>query len=742
MNKIILIIIIVFFFIFLNLDKNEPFDNVCQIIQTNIKDQILKNNIDLIINLGLEKIAEIITKPFHIIEKIDMNITVEEYLISKNIDIKQIDNSIIFIKAICDNNCLMSALIEYEITKKTKMINVVQTFLLDCLYNNLICLTNDKKTIQNVIEQIIILILKPFVEICSTEKFIEYCEANYIQQQEQKNNIVKPESEQSLKKQVEHFSNEINNIVSEIKNNNTLKILDIESKVLPVISNSTKFTSIESLDKIITSFNSNSLGFEIEPYLKEQINLYKNKYNKDLNISIKSDFSNFIKLFIENIKELISIVLGEKQTTMSIDAQVKKFNAFRTIYYQMKYYYKLVSIYELISVNIKSNDEKIQAMLCCSKTGEKSCINFGDKKNPSAVIYGFNDYGYVKSSKCVANTPEAKTNVEEQNQIVDDILSTKYELWGKVARENKLIIYGFLTSIFKLHDIQIKLIDTTLGVVRKQLLVKKISVQEIMQVLPIKQNNIIEKFNITLNKPEYIYIINSIDKSKNIDEISNILYSNGFTKDQIVFNSNVLLDVAKSISKVVIYAKFLFAFHNYMNSSDTIIKIIGISKTNQTFNEILSSTKIMPRYYLLILEALIQTMQNSDIVIISKYDMNSIPLNVIKYTKSKPTDKTLNLCSIYSETLNKLRKDRTININEYNQLEEKINFYCNPDKIPIEKINSTNIPLNNTKGLNVIERKNQDYTTFNNDYNKARQNNISIVSDEILYNFIKNTYNT
>jgi hypothetical protein len=419
-----------------------------------------------------------------------------------------------------------------------------------------------------------------------------------------------------------------------------------------------------------------------------------------------------------------------------------KFNAFRTIYYQMKYYYKLVSLYELVNINVKTNDEKLQAILCCSKSGEKSCINFGNKKNPSAIIYGFDEYGYVKSSKCIANTPEGNINMEEQKKNVDDILSSKYELWGKVARENKIIIYGFLTNLFKLYDIQINLIDTTLGDVRKQILNNRISVQEILQVLPFKQNNTMDKFNATLTRPEYILIINSINKCKNNDEVGDILYNNGFTREQIVFNSNVFLDVAKTISIIIIYSKFLFSYYNYTNSSETIIKIIGISKTNQTFNEIFASTKIIPRYYFIILEAIIQSLHNSNIVIISKYDMNSVPLNVIKYTKSKPTDKTLNLCNSYLETLNKLRKDRTINLTEYNDLGEKINIYCKPEEISIEKINSSNIPLNDSKGIPILARKNQDYPTFNDEYNKARQNNVNIVSDEILYNFIKNTYNT
>jgi len=56
---------------------------------------------------------------------------------------------------------------------------------------------------------------------------------------------------------------------------------------------------------------------------------------------------------------------------------------------------------------------------------------------------------------------------------------------------------------------------------------------------------------------------------------------------------------------------------------------------------------------------------------------------------------------------------------------------------------SSNIPLSDTKGLNVLERSHPDYSSFAIEQDKVIQKNMKseIVSDNILYNFIKNTYN-
>jgi hypothetical protein len=768
MNKILLIVLLGIVIVILSTrDSCEPFENVCKELQTNTRVQILKYNETLINNENFSKNIDVIIDPFVNLKKIEPEITIEEYLVEKKIPVAQIDKAILLIKSIINNNCLMSALSEYDVSRKSLLKDIVQTFLLDNLRNSLICLISDKKVIELIVQQIILLIIKPYVEICSKEKFMEYCESNYTQTSEQQKDVipkvvsipVKSENGQSTNdkinvsniKQIEQFANELKKTAEEIKSG-TMTILDIESKMLPLVSNSPKFMSVESIDNIIKSFNSSSFGADVESYLKELMVIYKSNYNKDINISNKSDFSNFVLLLINEFKQLIDELLrnnickGDTYTCDEFEQLVNKFNGYKKIYYMLKHYYKIVAVYELINKDIKENDIKLQAMMCCTRQGEKSCHNFSkDINNPSAIIYGFNNYGYVNSVKCVKGTPEAIANVEEQKKTLDAILSSKYEMWKNISRENKAIINGSIINLFKIYGVNLKTIEGNLGDIRKNLrdISNKVSAQDLGKNIKVMESNIINK--IQVNNPEYISLLKTIDSSENIDSLKKILLKYGFTNEQIVLNSNVVLDVAKEIVKVIIFCVFLFVNfgYSYNKSPATIVKLMGIMKTKQSFNDIFAETNIVPRYFSLIQQAIMTSITNGKFAIIAKYDMNSIPLDVINYIKSKPTDQSLTLCSVYGLALEKFRKDRIINANEYISIDNKMYMYCNPDKIKLETVKSSNIPLSDSKGLNVLERSHSDYSSFVVEQNKVIQNNMKseIVSDNILYNFMKNTYN-
>ena len=180
--------------------------------------------------------------------------------------------------------------------------------------------------------------------------------------------------------------------------------------------------------------------------------------------------------------------------------------------------------------------------------------------------------------------------------------------------------------------------------------------------------------------------------------------------------------------------------YSYNKSPATIVKLMGIMKSKQTFNEIFAETNIVPRYFSLIQQAIMTAITNGKFAVVGKYDMNSVPLDVINYIQSKPTDQSLSLCSVYGLALDKFRKDRIINPTEYVSIDEKMYMYCNPDKIKLDKVTSSNIPISETKGLNVLERSHPDYPTFVVEHDKVIKNNMKsqIVSDNILYNFIKN----
>ncbi len=777
MNKILFIVLLCLVIIILfKYNTCEPFENVCKELQVNAKTQILKYNEGLISAGNFGKSIDIIIDPFVNLKKIESEITIEEYLVEKKIPVGDIDKAVLLIKSIINNNCLMSALSEYDVSRKTLLKDVVQTFLLDNLKNSLICLIPDKKVIELVVQQLGLLIIKPYVEICSTEKFKQYCEANYTQVQQEVSDIVdlqiisvnsetKSESKSETqdektnknkkmckvanKKQIEKFASELDKTAEEIKSG-TMKILDIESKMLPLVSNSPKFMGTESIEKIIKSFNQSSLGEDVQVYMKELMDEYRKKYNKDLNISIKADFSNFVLLLIDNFNLLIEDLRGdnlcedEEDDGDEIDNLVNKFNGYKKIYYMLKHYYKIVTVYELINSNVKESDEKLQAMLCCSRQGDNTCHNFStDIKNPSAIIYGFNDYGYVNSIKCIKGTPEAIANEEEQKKTLDEILSSKYEMWKNISRENKAIIYVSVINIFKIYGAQLSSIEGKLGDIRKNLkdISNKISISDFTKIVKVRESDIINKLNIS--SPDYLKAIELITKAENMETLSKILANYGFTKEQVVFNTNVLLNVAKEIAKVAIFSKFIFSNFYFSNSSQVIVKIMGIMKTKQSFNEIFAETNIVPRYFSLIQQAIMTGITNGKFAVIAKHDMNSIPNDVINYIQSKPIDQTLTLCNVYGLALDKFRKDRVIGVNDYLSMDEKMNIYCNPNKIKLDKLDSTSIPVSETKGLNVLERAHPNYPTFVVEHDKVVKNNMKseIVSDNILYNFIKNTYN-
>jgi hypothetical protein len=382
--------------------------------------------------------------------------------------------------------------------------------------------------------------------------------------------------------------------------------------------------------------------------------------------------------------------------------------------------------------------------MCCTKQGEKVCHNFSqDINNPTAIVYGFNDYGYVNTIKCIKDTPEARANETEQSKTLDELLSGKYELWKKLSRDNKLVIYGSIINLFKIYGVKLTTIDGKIGETRKKfgIISNKINISEVSKTISVKESDIVNKLKVS--SPDYKKALEQISKVENMEQLKKILSDYGFTNDQVVLNSNVILDVAKEISSIIIFAKFLFSNFSYSDSSNTIVKIMGIMSTKQTFGEIFSETNIIPRYYTLILQAILSSIQNGKFAVVGKYDMSSVPLNVINYIQSKPTDQSLSLCNVYSIALGKFRKDRVINAIEYVGLDEKMDLYCNPDKIKINNVDSNNIPLSESKGLNVLERTHDNYSKFYKEQADVAKKNMSseIISDNILYNFIKNTYN-
>ena len=840
MKKILLLLILcIIVFLFMNNQScsTENFTNICWSLQSSYRDDILNQNKKLITSLGLGDYINYIIEPFLKSELIDKKITLEKYLTNVKIPANKITSAINLINTILNNNCMISSLVEYAIKGTTPLIDIVATWYMDNLRNNMLCIINDKTVIDDLIKQLVFVIVSPKIELCNNDKFLKYCESshqNYLKEIAPKIQVITvpktetkvvaktetkvvaktetkvvpktetkvvPKTECGLvtrsgnctanynpvlcsdgkiysnsckaslagcsncssnkvvpkeakakatgvkvtvvnKKELEKFTQELDKTKKEIQTG-SMQILNMESKLLPFVSNSPKYMDVNSLSKYLQSFNVKSFGSSLEPNMIKLMSVFKTNNKKDFNIMDKKEFGKLVVILVDEIKLIINNIVDEDDFS-KLKPFINEFNNFQKIFYLLKHNYKLLLAYELIDNKIKRDDEKLQAQLCCTKSGEKSCFNFSaNPKNSSAIIYGFNELGYVNTIKCVKEDEDSKKLVKEQSMTIDELFSNKYASWKNLAKENKVKILASVVNLFSIYGIKLNKIDSKIYDLRKQMEENKnkITMSDLSLKIPIKPGNINEKF--VVNNNEFKKIVEQIKNADKIDKLHEIIKLLGFTNDQILFNTSVDLAYTKAITETLALIIEVFKNFEYDNNSLVVAKLFGIVRTQETFTQIMSKTSILPRYHQLVVDFILKTITNKKFAIVRSYTMNSIPETIIQYLNSKPSGKDLDLCNIYEEFLIQLRKDRLISNSDFNEYNQQNYFYCNPSKVKIQEITSAKIPINDKKGLAIVDRKHNSYNEFINEHKEIVKNNLksSVVSDNILFNLMKNTYN-
>ena len=544
------------------------------------------------------------------------------------------------------------------------------------------------------------------------------------------------------KKELEKFTQKLDETKKNIQKGST-QIFKIKSNPLPLISNSSKYMDIHSLSEHLQKFNSKSLGSTLEPSMIKLMSIYKRNNNKDFNILDKKEFGKIVVILVDDIKLTVNKIIDEDDFS-KLKPFVDEFNNLQKIFYLLKHNYKLLLAYELINNKIKKDDEKLQTQLCCSKTGEKSCFNFSaNPKNSSAILYGFNELGYVNSVKCIKEDESSKKLEKEQNMTIDDLFNEKYASWRNLTKENKSRIFANVINYLLIFGIKLNKIDDKIINIRKQLEENKnkITMSDIMvNKIPIELDEIIKQ---TMNNShDKNTMIEKIKKTDSIDKLNEIVMSLGYTKDHIMFNNNMDLLYAKNITEELF--KYIDTFKIFKSNDPIIIgKLFGIIKTNETFSQIMKTTNILPRYHYDLIESILKKIVDKKFAIVRPYTMNSLPGNTIHYLQSKPSGKDLNFCNVHEEFLLQLRKDRSITNDEFNKYLQQSYLYCNPNKVNITDIKSITIPINNKKGLAIIDRNHKSYDEFVKENKEIVKNKLvsKVVSDNILYNTIKNSYN-
>jgi len=754
MNKFLLISLICILLIVFVFNNTESFANTCTLVNTDLKKEIIKQNSELIKENDLTPYLDILLNPLINQQVFNDKITVQQYLTENKVPENKIKLLIEFYQTILTDNIMISGLVEYELNDKTLMKDIVNTFQVDNLRNSLVCLVPDKKVLDMLVQQMYLLLIIPKVELCSKEKFIEYCDKNYSAQiqsskVEPKVKVVsekKPSGETKIKaevinkQEIEQFATEIDEAKKQLQTG-AMKILEIESNLLPLINNNPKFMDTKSITEVLSSFNEKSFGTDVEKQLKILLERYQSKYGRKVNLINRKEFNNLVFMLIDEIKLIIQRLVDEDDLE-KLKVIIGDFNSYKKIFYLFKHNYKIMQAYEIINKEVSDNDEKLKALLCCSKKGSESCHNFSNiAKNPKSIIFGFNKFGYANSLKCIKDSEEAKILINEQSKVLGEILSTKYEMWKLISKENKEIIMNNFIKLLRANDINISNLSNKLGDLRQEIgSQKKVDVSHIFRTLTIKPHDISKFFKLGKEAQLKIVEIEQLDK---VSKVQDMVKTSGFDKDQIIFNPNVKLEYAKKITSTLIIGREILGNFNYKNNVDTVAKLFGIVGVHQSFEEIMKETTIKPKYHSVIVEYIMKIIELGQYAVINKWTMSSIPDEVIKYLQSKPTDINLNLCSIRGEFLQKLRKDRVIDLKEFDDYQNQLQLYCNPSQVPIKDIKSNKIPIDEKSGLHVVEREHKHYGDFIKEHKEIEEQNLKteVVSDNILYNLMKNTYN-
>jgi hypothetical protein len=203
--------------------------------------------------------------------------------------------------------------------------------------------------------------------------------------------------------------------------------------------------------KIVTDFKNISIKDSLLSFrntknsiLLDLINTFKSKENKNYDVFNKADLIKLVNIFIKDLKKVLSEIknlIKTKSNNIRLKKLVKMFIPKRNLFYHLKHYYKILSIYLLFEKLIDNEDQKNLASQCCSDSTDKEikCYNFASNlKKSNPLVYGYSKYGYVKKSSCVTE--------DYYNQNLDNIIIDQFDK-PIIFDKNKLLegVYSMLS---------------------------------------------------------------------------------------------------------------------------------------------------------------------------------------------------------------------------------------------------------------------------------------------------------
>ena len=592
-------------------------------------------------------------------------------------------------------------------------LNLIIHLLLILRIRKLLQCRNLQKTVGNdssiISNKVASLLSQNIVRLCTQNDLKSYCESFKPTFE------VKELDKEMVLKEMEAFTNN--------------QYLDDDDR--KVVDNYDDYDRSFGLFSIKDSVNNFGVGYYkdtiLDNLLKVIINKFEKMYEQKFDKFETEHLSELCVLFLKDIHVVLEKLhkVDEKNLVEKYELQLK-YNPMRELFYNLKFHYKILSIYYLIEKTISNQNDKEQAFQCCGN-GRGQCFNFTkNRRDETPVVFGTNEYGFRKDSKCY---PESMAHVQKkQNTLLTEILSDEEMVWKNLNNNIKKLYIEYLDDIVNYISNSIPFPSdknkpkTILYFMEKLKKMDKFKIENIFisklrsDLIPISLNvnnfmsdeikNVINLIEESDNYNKIIRLINDTEEGKQLDKNFDFLSLENLTL--IKFSVIKLLE----ISSLFLYLKANKAL------TMTFLKIIlNLVDNNLNYYTLLKKVGILPRNHGYFLERLTEILKDNKyiklstkLVMLSNKPNTTITYNLEEIKKINENFKFQNIfpnkkedvCDVFKPILYVLRSQKKISPQEYIKYKNLIGSEC----------------FNRYKIYDPNEKKRQPFTTVEDDYNK------------------------
>ena len=512
---------------------------------------------------------------------------------------------------------------------------------------------------------------------------------------------------------------------------NNLYLEDDDRKIIDNYDDYDRSFGIFSIKDSVNNFGINYYeDSTLNKLLEVLFKKFEKQYNQPFDKFDTEHLSELCVIFLKDIHKILSELqkIGDNDLVKKYELQLK-YNPMRELFYNLKFHYKILSLYYLIEKTVDNDVDKEQAFQCCGN-GKGQCFNFTKgRKEETPVIFGTNEYGFRKDSKCY---PESMAHVQKkQNTLLSEILDNEEIIWKKLDSNIKKLYLEYLDDLVnymtnKKTFLEDKHKSKTLVYFMEKL--KKMDKFKIENIFISKlRSNLIP---ISLNVNNFITdetknIINLIEESDNYNKIVRLINDTeagqGLNKNfDFVALENLTLIKFSVVKLLEIKSLFLHLKAN-KDLTITFMKIIlNLVDSDLNYYSLLKKVGILPRNHGFFLEKLVEILKDNKFVkIIAKPLMlSNKPKDSIEYINGFIKDESLktselniknifpakeeDVCEVFKPILYILRSQKKITPEEYIKYKNLIGEEC----------------FKRYKIYDPNEKTIQPFTSVEDDYNK------------------------